>query len=316
MRKIKRYFIPGQEGARAHALRHEALLGYAVFLFLLQFSFQYFAARFPGVLGFASNIAVRDVIDLTNKQRLEGNLPPLRVSDQLTVAARAKASDMFAKNYWAHISPDGLKPWSFITNSGYSYVYAGENLAKDFQNSFDVVKAWVASPAHRENLLSSRYNDIGVAVVNGTLGGFETTLVVQMFGASQAPAEGLAAVPPAIENLPEGPARGRELQPRTIAGPVLQSPEAAAPPTARILAEPQYEVLEPERPFSPVIDILRFAKGISFAFGFSLLGLFVIDGIVVLRKRHVRLSGHTLAHTAILLLLLGATWYTIVGTVL
>lgn len=45
-----------------------------------------------------------------------------------------------------------------------------------------VVKAWMNSPTHRENLLSSRYQDIGIAVIDGSLGGRETTLVVQMFG--------------------------------------------------------------------------------------------------------------------------------------
>ena len=40
----------------------------------------------------------------------------------------------------------------------------------------------MASPTHRENLLNSRYQDMGLAIVDGKLGGRETTLVVQMFG--------------------------------------------------------------------------------------------------------------------------------------
>jgi len=98
---------------------------------------------------------------------------------------------MFAKDFWAHIAPDGTTPWKFILDSGYKYLYAGENLAKDFQTSDDVVAAWMASKmGHRENILNTHYNEIGVAVVNGTLGGFQTTLVVQMFGSTAVAAGG------------------------------------------------------------------------------------------------------------------------------
>jgi hypothetical protein len=93
-----------------------------------------------------------------------------------------KASDMAEKGYWAHISPSGTQPWYFITQNNYAYRYAGENLARDFSNPESIVKAWLASPSHRDNLLNSKYQDIGVAVVDGTLGGRQTTLVVQLFG--------------------------------------------------------------------------------------------------------------------------------------
>lgn len=292
-------------------MRHEALLLYAVFLFLLQFSLHYLAVRFPGVLGFASNIFVADIIDRTNAKRLENGLVPLRVDGDLTEAAEKKAQDMFSKDYWAHVSPDGVRPWSFITELGYDYVYAGENLAKDFQNSSDVLAAWLASPSHRANLLSARYEDIGVAVVNGNLGGFETTLVVQMFGARQtAGGKAFAATPPTSVK------EGVTPQPRTVAGPTLEVPGSGVPSSARISAFPEYIVEEISKPLVPVVDVLKFAKSISFAFGFFLLSLFIADGVVVLRRRHIRISGHTLAHIGILLLLLGATWYTSVGAIL
>ena len=67
--------------------------------------------------------------------------------------------------------------------AGYNYVYAGENLAKDFGNTSRLMDAWMASPTHRENIVSSKYSEIGLAVVPGTLQGQETVLVVQFFGA-------------------------------------------------------------------------------------------------------------------------------------
>jgi len=89
---------------------------------------------------------------------------------------------MFAKNYWAHFAPDGKTPWDFILNSGYQYEYAGENLAKNFLFSDDVVSAWMNSQIHRDNILKREYSEVGYAVVNGMFNGEQTTLVVQMFG--------------------------------------------------------------------------------------------------------------------------------------
>jgi hypothetical protein len=66
--------------------------------------------------------------------------------------------------------------------AGYQYEYAGENLAKNFLFSKNVVEAWMDSPTHRENVLRPEYTDVGFAVVNDVLNGEETTLVVQMFG--------------------------------------------------------------------------------------------------------------------------------------
>ena len=89
---------------------------------------------------------------------------------------------MLLKNYWAHNSPDGKTPWEFIKEAGYSYVYAGENMARGFNTSLDVTNAWMASPTHRANMLSSNYSDVGFAVVTGNLSGEETVLVVEEFG--------------------------------------------------------------------------------------------------------------------------------------
>jgi hypothetical protein len=88
---------------------------------------------------------------------------------------------MFRRNYWSHYGPDGTTPWSFILDAGYRYEYAGENLAKNFLFSQGVIDGWMQSPSHRENILRPEYTDIGLAIVNGTLNGEETTLVVQTF---------------------------------------------------------------------------------------------------------------------------------------
>jgi hypothetical protein len=149
---------------------------------VLQLVLGSFSNRYPNILGYASNIAPEEIVRLTNLERKSKGLPEVRLDTNLSAAAAQKAADMIARDYWAHISPQGIQPWYFVTNSGYAYKYAGENLARDFADPDSVVKAWMNSPTHRENLLSSRYQDIGIAVIDGSLGGRETTLVVQMFG--------------------------------------------------------------------------------------------------------------------------------------
>ncbi len=136
----------------------------------------------PQVLGLATDIRVQDLMSEVNAKRIQNGLSVLKENPQLDRAALLKAQDMFARGYWAHFAPDGKTPWAFIDTSGYHYKYAGENLARDFAVSKQVVDAWMNSPTHRKNILDSKFEDIGLAVVNGSLSGEETTLVVQIFG--------------------------------------------------------------------------------------------------------------------------------------
>lgn len=121
------------------------------------------------------------VIGLTNKARLENQLPAVKTNDLLTLAAQTKAQDMALKGYFAHISPEGTKPWFWLDQAGYRYRYAGENLAVNFSDSERMVKAWRSSPAHNMNLLGPRYTEIGVGTATGLYQGKPALFVVQFF---------------------------------------------------------------------------------------------------------------------------------------
>jgi len=201
------------------------------------------------------------VIELTNNERLNAGLTIVKQNQELSQAAQAKAADMFAHNYWAHLSPTGTEPWSFITSSGYKYQHAGENLARDFGNPSDIVKAWMASPTHRQNLLDSRYKDIGIAVMDGYLNGVETTLVVQIFGTPQTSVSNIASE-------------------RVEAQPVLAL-EPSSP-----------DKLIPTSGISP----LDLKKSWSLAFVILVLFALSLDWIFVLRYNIIRITGDTWAH--------------------
>ena len=130
----------------------------------------------------ASTITIDDLYSQSNTERSAVGLPDLSLDKQLSIAALAKANNMIADDYWAHNSPSGATPWSFILKSGYMYETAGENLAKGFDTSSGVTTGWMESPKHRENILNESYLDVGYAVVDGKLTGRQTTLVVAMYG--------------------------------------------------------------------------------------------------------------------------------------
>jgi hypothetical protein len=103
-------------------------------------------------------------------------------SEILKKTAELKLQDMLQKDYWDHTGPNGETAWDFMEQSGYRYLLAGENLARGYTNSQEVVEAWMNSPSHRSNILNGRFKEIGVAVGAGKIKGQMTTVVVQLFG--------------------------------------------------------------------------------------------------------------------------------------
>ncbi len=122
------------------------------------------------------------IVDLTNKERTDIGLQPLERSALLDKAALLKANHMKQLEYFAHYSPQGVSPWYWFDVVKYNYVYAGENLAIYFDDSEDVVDAWMKSPLHKENIIKNEYTEIGVAAVKGKYEGYDTVYIVQLFG--------------------------------------------------------------------------------------------------------------------------------------
>jgi len=121
------------------------------------------------------------IISFTNKERKENNIPTLEENEKLNEAARLKAQDMASKSYFAHYSPEGISPWFWFTKVGYEYQKAGENLAVNFDDSKDIVDAWMNSPTHKENIIKEGYTQIGIGTAVGFHKGKEATYVVQLF---------------------------------------------------------------------------------------------------------------------------------------
>ena len=122
-------------------------------------------------------------IKWTNINRQNNNLPALREEEKLDKAALKKARDIFEKQYFDHVSPSGKGPQDLAEEVGYHFVAIGENLAMgNFANDKELLEAWMASPGHRENILSKKFAEIGVAVLQGEYQGKRVWVAVQEFG--------------------------------------------------------------------------------------------------------------------------------------
>jgi len=124
------------------------------------------------------------LLDCTNAIREKNIHNSLVMNDMLSVAAEKKLDDMIEYGYWAHQNPTtGRQPWDFITDAGYDYETAGENLAIGFTDSQKICAAWEKSKPHFANLVNTTYQEVGFAIDKANLHkNAKGILVVQMFG--------------------------------------------------------------------------------------------------------------------------------------
>lgn len=260
-------FIPhARHNHKARLLHLPHLLVILGLYIISQSAIGFFSARYPQILGYASSIPVTEIITQTNLIRAQKGLPSLKENAALSAAATAKANHMFAQDYWSHTAPDGTTPWYFILNAGYNYLHAGENLARDFRSADSAVTAWTKSPTHMANLVSNKYDEVGVAVVDGSLNGKETTLIVQMFGSNQ------AITKAATNNL-------------DATGSITQ--EAQFSLVAPVLAQQSSQAL---------VSPFGLSRSISLAFIILITAVLALDWFIVLRRNLIRISGKNWAH--------------------
>jgi uncharacterized protein YkwD len=319
---LSHYLFPRHSNDHKAKLLHvSSLLLISGFLLSFQLLINYLPRSGVKILGYAANISTDEVIRLTNQKRTEAGVPALRYNSFLSQGALAKGNHMLANQYWAHIAPDGTEPWKFFTDVGYKYRYAGENLARDFTNPQSVVDAWMASPTHRENLLSTKYVDIGVSVVEGNLNGVDTTIIVQFFGTplgetqpSVAAAKPIITVTPTPPEIRVGTGSAILISPTPIVLPTV------LPTAALIESNSKIDTLAPSEKEASGIKVLlspfQTTRGISIAVTILLIFVFLIDLFVIAKRRLPRSSSRTLAHIAFLGMILAIVVLAKVGKIL
>jgi hypothetical protein len=269
---LRHFFTPHSgNNHRAKLLHHSSIISIIAAIFVLQFILSFVKTSYTNVLGTSTNISVGQLLLLTNQKRIAYGLKPLVLEKHLLVAANKKANYMFAKDFWAHTAPDGTTPWYFFRQAGYDYVYAGENLARGFSTSQEVIDAWMNSPTHRENMLSPNYDEIGFSITEGNLTGEQTTLVVETFGRESA-----AMLASSAKGSTQDQFSIQELS-------TTQLPQANS-----------YLGVSVQK--NPLIDTTVLSRNVGIVIVSLFISALLIDMVIVKRKKVYRFVGHNLDH--------------------
>lgn len=111
-----------------------------------------------------------EVARLVNAERARAGLPALKMNWQLSRVARYKSADMANKGYFSHNSPTYGTPFQMMENFGLRFSSAGENIAYGQRTAAEVMRDWMNSSGHRNNILSRSYTEIGVGLAKNRNG--------------------------------------------------------------------------------------------------------------------------------------------------
>lgn len=120
-----------------------------------------------------------ELLKLINKEREAKELPPLRLNPTLLKVARAHSANMARQEKMEHVL-DGKNPSQRVLAAGYDYRYIGENIAvSDGAPLADILKGWMNSRHHRDNILNKNFRETGLAIARNKKGDYYYT---QVFG--------------------------------------------------------------------------------------------------------------------------------------
>ena len=245
-----------------------------------------------GVLAYATDMSVSDLLSQTNQQRAANGVSNLSLNSELDQAAQTKANDMVARNYWSHNTPDGSPPWVFITNAGYQYKSAGENLAYGFLTSSETISGWMNSPEHKANLLNNGFSEVGFGFANSPNfnGSGQETVIVAMYAsplivaapAPAAPSPVATTTPTPASSVPPAATATPSTTTTTQTTPV--SPPPNTPATTKSSSAPP-TVLKNEPQTVRVTRLTAFTGG-STPWVASMISLVTIAAIGALFLKH------------------------------
>jgi uncharacterized protein YkwD len=109
------------------------------------------------------------ILDLVNKEREKGKLPPLQANEKLFKAARGHSANMAKQERMEH-NLDGLEPADRVKAEGYASRFVGENVAFGLRTPAEVMKVWMNSEGHRKNILRKEYTEIGIGIARSKRG--------------------------------------------------------------------------------------------------------------------------------------------------
>ncbi len=123
-----------------------------------------------------------ELLESVNVERRKARMPPLRLQQKLDRTAQGYAEDMLARGFYGHRSPEGTTVMDRAQAEGYRGRTTGENLANGAESVEEVMRGWMESQGHQENILSPIFREVGFGVAIGKKPGGHRILWVQCFG--------------------------------------------------------------------------------------------------------------------------------------
>jgi uncharacterized protein YkwD len=108
------------------------------------------------------------VVCLINRERARHHLPALQASPLLNRSAQGWTNAMVSSDQFSH----GTNFASRISDAGYVWRSAGENIATGYATPSAVVRAWMASTGHCQNILNPTYRNVGTGISNRPVKGW------------------------------------------------------------------------------------------------------------------------------------------------
>ena len=104
------------------------------------------------------------VMEIVNQERWNnGQLPPLKRVALLDTSSELHSTNMGLRNFFMHCDPDtGKSPYQRMSDAGYFYSTAGENIAAGQATPASVMTGWMNSSGHRANILNTGFREIGI----------------------------------------------------------------------------------------------------------------------------------------------------------
>jgi len=114
------------------------------------------------------------MLELVNGERMAAGLRPLAADAELEQVARQHSTDMFARGYFAHVTPEGRDPFERMREADVRFLTAGENLA--LAPTLQIAHAGLMrSPGHRANILQRDFGRVGIGIMDGGIHGLMVT---------------------------------------------------------------------------------------------------------------------------------------------
>ena len=111
------------------------------------------------------------LFELTNATRTAAGLQPLVLDAALSTAARGHSEDMLRRRFFDHVNPDRETPQDRVTRDADQpalgvgeniWMWSGAIVPQGDTLARQAMAEWMASPAHRDNLLRAGYTRLGI----------------------------------------------------------------------------------------------------------------------------------------------------------